>query len=303
MKKHMKLLLSLVFIVIPFAISVIYFDVLNRQVPQTFYLKTAAGDIKAGSPIAPGRDVWFGTDADGYHIFFEALAGLRITLLFVIGIALFCFLLALIAGAWLSFKKGIFDFVTDAVLTSYYFIPQAIIAYILLEPVVVETLDGFVYSRTTRVIYTTVVLALVLLPTTLIVIRDEIRQLLKRDFIDSAFVLGAGKIRLLWHHVLPNIKSRLLIIFTRLVYQSIMVMAHISFLAIFFGGTDVCFGPGCPSPPTKPAVRELSSLLGYHMRELYSSWWTFVVPLCFVVMLLLAFQLLSEALENSEENR
>ncbi|WP_165981099.1 ABC transporter permease subunit [Macrococcus lamae] len=213
------------------------------------------------------------------------------------------FLLAAVIGAWLSFRKGHFDFLIDAFLTSYYFIPQAIIAYILLQPVIMETPDGFLYGTHVRVVYSTIVLVLVLLPTTLIVIRDEIRQILRRDFIESAVVLGAGKLRILFQHVMPNIKSRLMIVFTRLIYQSLMVMAHITFLAIFFAGTDVCFGAGCPSPPTKPAIRELSSLLGYHMRELYSSWWTFIVPLSFVVLLLIAFQLLSEALENNKELR
>ncbi|TDM07889.1 hypothetical protein [Macrococcus lamae] len=72
MKHSAKLIISLTLIVVPLMISVVYFDLLNRKVPQTFYLKDGKGEIIAGSPIPPGADIWFGTDADGYHIFFEA---------------------------------------------------------------------------------------------------------------------------------------------------------------------------------------------------------------------------------------
>lgn len=296
MRKLLKIWLALIILILPFITSVLYFDIFQNKV-KVYKFNVMTSEIK--NPLPPGVVNWFGTDRFGASIFMESWHGYRITFIFVIGIVLISFIIAVILGSYLAFRKGTVDIVTDGFLNAYYFIPQAIVTYMLLFPVLTAVKGKFSYDMTFRIGYMLIVIALVMVPTTMAVVRDQVRQVLNTEYMDAATVIGASKTQKLIRHVYPNIKNRLLIIFVRMLYQVLMVLSHISFFRIFFGGTKTCDGfEACLGNDFTLIMPELTTLLGFHMTELYSSWWTFMVPCTFVVLILIAIQMLADALET-----
>jgi peptide/nickel transport system permease protein len=258
----------------------------DENIQQTVLIYDDNGKILGGAPFPPSLQIPFGTDRDGFHMGDKLLEGAQFTLGAAIVISLLSFVLAFGIGVFGGFTKLKIKALSHKFFTSFYFIPQSIIAYNILYPVIWEPVQGFTTSLTERIIIEIIVLAIIVTPTTAILISNETEQLLGEEFITSAKVLGGSSFFIFLKHVMPHLKMRLFVIYPKIVIQILLVIAHLGFFTLYFGGTDVCYEPFC-NPP-KPFIQEWSGLMGTNYQELGLSWWIFMAPmLCFAVTILL----------------
>lgn len=268
------------------AASIIHSTHFDSFIPKTDWLKDSEGNMIKGPPLEPAKEYPLGTDKFGYHMLERLLQGAKFTFAGVFVTSLFGFSLAFLLGILLAFwKKKDSKAVVKGILSSFYFVPQSIIAYNILHPILWEPPEGFAYSLTERIIYQIVMLALILAPTTALLIADEAREILKKEFIESAVTLGASPFRIFKKHLLPHLLPRLFVIFPRIVVQVLLIIAHLGIFQIYFGGTSVCYDIFCDPP--MPIANEWSGLLGMYIKQINYQWWLAVGPLaCFTITIL-----------------
>jgi peptide/nickel transport system permease protein len=101
----------------------------------------------------------------------------------------------------------------------------------------------------------------------------------KKEYIDSARVLGFGPIRIMVRHILPNSLSPIFVISTVQVANAIISEASLSFL-------------GLGMPPSQPS---LGSLISSGFDYIFSgSWWITAIPGVVLVVLVLVINLLGD---------
>ncbi|MDP5276304.1 hypothetical protein [Chengkuizengella axinellae] len=140
-------------------------------------------------------------------------------------------------------------------------------------------------------------MALILAPTTAILISNETKQILQKDFITSTMVLGGSTFYIFYKHLLPHIKLRLFIIYPKIVIQSLLIIAHLSYFKLYFGGTDICYDD-FPCDPPKPFIEEWASMIGLHYLNLHNSWWIFLGPMLFLTLTILLLSGISKGMEG-----
>lgn len=284
------------FVVLMVGGSLVFNNVFEGEIPQTTLKFDESGNLIGGAPFKPSLEFPFGTDRNGYDMFFKVLQGAQYTLGAAILISILSFLISFVFGIAGGFRNSRAKYVTQTILTSFYFIPQSIIAYNVLYPLLWETSAGFQTTFTERVMWQIVTLALITVPTTAILISNETREILQKEFILSARVLGGSKFFLFRKHLLPHLKMRLFIIFPKIIIQALLIIAHLGFFTLFFGGTDVCYEPFCDPP--KPFVQEWAGMMAMNYKDLFNAWWIFMVPMLFFSLTILSLNGITKGLEG-----
>ena len=115
------------------------------------------------------------------------------------------------------------------------------------------------------------------------VIRAQVLTLMELDFIAQARIAGAGALRIITRHLVPNTLNTLVVLVTLQIGYVIIVEASLSFL-----------GAGIP-PPT-PAW---GSMIAEGRDFVTSAWWVSFFPGLAILLVVLAFNLLGDWLRDT----
>ncbi|MGF2616447.1 ABC transporter permease subunit [Rossellomorea vietnamensis] len=285
-----------VFVILMVSGSLIFNHLYNGEIPQTTLKYDESGKLLGGAPFKPSMESPLGTDRNGYDMFFKVLEGAQYTLGAAILISILSFTVSFVIGVAGAFRNSRTKYFSQTILTSFYFIPQSIIAYNVLYPLLWEQPGGFETTFTERVLWQIVTLAVVTVPTTAILISNETREILQKEFIMSARVLGGSRYFLFKKHILPHLKLRLFIIFPKIIIQALLIIAHLGFFTLYFGGTEVCYDPFCDPP--KPFVQEWAGLMATNFKEIFNAWWIFMGPMVFFSLTILSLNGIAKGLEG-----
>ena len=110
--------------------------------------------------------------------------------------------------------------------------------------------------------------------------RGQTLALRRQPFVDAAVVSGLGNAAILVRHVVPNLLGVVIVCATLTVPQAILVESFLSFL-----------GLGIQEPATS-----WGALVNDGARAMESTPWGLIFPAAFLVLTLLAFNLLGDAL-------
>ena len=170
--------------------------------------------------LAPSAAHWMGTDNFGRDIFSRVIRGAGTTL----GIALATVAISCTAGTVIGAATGYFGGRVDAVLMRF---NDALTAFpsILLGLVFVSILGG----GTGNVILS---LSIVFTPSFARVTRSAYAGLRDANYVKSARLMGAGKVRILAVHILPNTMQVLLPALTIGFNNAVLAEASMSYLGI-----------------------------------------------------------------------
>ena len=67
-------------------------------------------------------------------------------------------------------------------------------------------------------------------------------ELIKKEFIISAKILGGSKFHIAKKHIFPLLKERFWILFGQQITQTLLVMTHLGLFNLYFGGTEITYG-------------------------------------------------------------
>jgi len=235
-----------------------------------------------GRPENPSRDEGrpnainlFGTDQYGVDVFAKMVHGTTIALLvgFVsMGLA---GSIGIIVGAIGGYFGGWIDMLTSRLTEVVMCIPTLVLILALVAVVEKPTI-----WKTMAIIGATGWTGIARLT------RAEFLRLKESEFVMAARAAGAGPVRIMLRHILPNALAPVLVPITFGIAAAILIEGSLSFLG---------FGP---PPPTASWGSILNSA-----RSNLQLWWLVVFPGAGIFLTVLAYNLVGEALQEATDPR
>jgi peptide/nickel transport system permease protein len=220
----------------------------------------------------PSSSYWLGTDEYGRSVLSLLIYGARVSLL----IGLFATVISMVLGTLIGIASGYFEGWVGFVLfrfTEWFlvipFLPLALVLATLLGGSLLVV--GFVIGVTTW-------------PGTALLIRAQTLSVKNRPYMERARVLGAGNWHQMSKHILPNVMPMVFANTTLTVAAAILAETTLSFLG-FGDPTRVSWGTMLDSAFSNGAMT-----LG--------AWWFMFPPGICVVLVVLAFTMVGQALEE-----
>jgi peptide/nickel transport system permease protein len=119
------------------------------------------------------------------------------------------------------------------------------------------------------------------------IVRGEVRRLRRREFAEAAIAAGAGRIRLVWRHLLPNTIGPVMVAVTLNAGTVILLESSLSFLGL---------GVQPPAPSWGAMVFE-------GRDALQSAWWVSACPAAAITLAAMSFNLVGDGLRDAFNTR
>jgi peptide/nickel transport system permease protein len=240
----------------------------------------------SGKPLeAPSLTHLFGTEELGRDMLNLTVHGARISM----AIGLMATLITIVIGAVVGIVAGFVGGIVDNVLmrlSDFFLVLPTIVLALILAPIILDIIGPeaeFLGIRATLLVIV-VVIGLTSWATTARVIRSQVLSLKERMFVDRARVIGSSSFRIMRRHILPNVVNLI-------VAQSVLTFAT----AVFTETTLAFIGLG---DPTAPSWGELLNSAQSTGAPGLGAWWYIVPPAVSVVLVVLSFTLVGNALDD-----
>jgi peptide/nickel transport system permease protein len=184
--------------------------------PQWF---SAGGKYVLGAD-GVGRDV-------AVRLLYGGLVSLRVGILSALICTLVSTFLALVAG----YFGGWIDFVITRFFDLFYAFPVVLLGIALGAALAVNGIHlGPIKTGGDNLWIPTLVISYVLIPYIGRPLRGQVLSLREKEFVEAAIAQGAGPLRIMFSELLPNIASSVLVFFTLIIANNIVLEAALSFL-------------------------------------------------------------------------
>lgn len=213
-----------------------------------------------------------GCDNFGRDIFSRVLVGLGSTLLVAAGTVFIGTIIGTIIGAVTGYFGGVVDQVLMRVIDTMFAFPS-----ILLAMVIVSVMGRGTYQLI-------LALGIGFVPSYARIVRGEFLKAKNADYVKAARLYGASHFRIIFVHILPNIKQVLLSSIMIGFNNAVLAEAGMSYLGI---GVQ---------PPTATLGKMLSEAQTY----LFSTPTYVLFPGVVLVLLILGFSLLGEGMKGGK---
>jgi len=204
-------------------------------------------------------------------------------------IGLLATLITVVIGTLVGIIAGYVGGVVDTVLmrvSDFFLVLPTFVLAIILAPVLIEVVgvDASVFGIRATLLVIIVVIGLTSWATTARIIRSQVLSLKGRMFVDRARVIGAGPGRIMIAHILPNVMNLI-------VAQAVLTFA----VAVFTETTLSFIGLGDPFQPSWGEILNSAETSG---APGLGAWWYIAPPAVAVVLVVLAFTLVGNALDD-----
>ncbi len=186
-----------------------------------------------GVPIGPTwqGEFFLGADTNGRDVMVRLLYGGRNSLLIGLTAAFMTTVLSIILGILAGFFRGPTDSVIRALLDVLWSFPVVILGVALGVALALGGLKlGPITISGDSLVVPIFVIGLVYIPYMARPIRGQVLSLREKEFVEAARAQGAGPLRIMFGEVLPNLISTILVFFTLLIANAILLEAALSFL-------------------------------------------------------------------------
>jgi peptide/nickel transport system permease protein len=225
--------------------------------------------------VGPSSENWLGTDAVGRDVYSRMVYGARISLLvgFVsVGISvLIGILLGALAGYFGGYVDGVIMRFVDLMLCfPSMFLILAVIAFIgpsIWNVMIVIGLTG--WMGVCRLV------------------RAEFLTLRERDYVVAARALGAGPLRIIFRHLLPNALAPVLVAAVLGVAGAILTETALSYLGL----------------GVQPPTPSWGNILAEGRANMDIAWWLSVFPGVAILVTMLGYNLFGEGLRDALDPR
>ena len=247
--------------------------------------------IRGAENLGPSLKHLFGTDSYGRDLFVRTMKGCRISL----GIGLLASVMVLIIGsiygAISGLCGGIIDNIMMRIVELIYSVPEILII-IIIKLVITDPLSTLFQSNAffkplqtlgSGVIAIFIVYGMLYWVGMARIIRGQVLQLKKMEYVNSAVALGGNKRRLIMKHLLPNCIGQLIVTTALQIPSAIFTESFLSFLGL---GVEV------PTP-------SLGSLASSAIGSINSYPYRLFFPALIISIIILSFNLFADGLRDA----
>ncbi len=216
-----------------------------------------------------------GTDALGRDLFSQVIRGARLTV-FIATVSMFIgSVIGISLGMVAGFYGGLVDRLLMRLAEAQTAMPMFLVAILLI------TLLG------SNVINLLLILPTLVWPTFARIVRAETLRLRETPFIEAAIAVGCTGRSIMWHHLRPNLLSRIVVLGVISTGQVILAEAGLSFLGAGVQPPDITWG----------------LLIADGRQYLATSWWLTITPGIVLGLTVLSLNMLGRRYANLAEAR
>ena len=194
------------------------------------------GKLVPSIPIGPtwnnahGRFV-LGADQLGRDVAVRLLYGGRNSLLIGIGSSAICVFFAVILALLAAYFGGSIDFVITRFFDLFYAFPVVLLGIALGSALAINGFHHFGINIESGSLWIPLlVISYVLIPYVGRPLRGQVLSLREKEFVEASISQGASPVRVMFSDLLPNIASSVLVFFTLIIANNIVLEAALSFL-------------------------------------------------------------------------
>ena len=219
----------------------------------------------------PSAAHWLGTDDVGRDILSRLIYGARISLEAAVIVVVLALLVSVPLGLIAGYVGGRTDSVVMRVMDAGFAFPPLILAI-----TVAALLGRSLHNES-------IAIAITFIPGLTRVIRGQVLAVREETYIEASRSVGAGPVRMIGRHVLPNVASPLIIQSAVLIGYALLAEAGLSFLGL--------------------GVQPPSASWGVMLQEAYefilSDPWATVIPGLAIALTVLSFNLVGDGLRDA----
>jgi peptide/nickel transport system permease protein len=219
----------------------------------------------------PSAAHWFGTDELGRDVLSRILYGARVSLTVAFAVVAISLVTGLVLGMLAGFYGGWLDTVINLYLTN---------AFLALPGILLAV--AFVAFLGPSLINLICALALAAWVNYARLVRAQVMAIKQREFVQAARSLGAGDLRLMLRHILPNILQPLLVQAAVGMAAAVLAEATLSFLGL----------------GVQPPTATWGAMLNDARSHLFESPYLIFFPAAAVALCVLAFNLVGDGLRD-----
>jgi len=226
--------------------------------------------------VHPGTKFPLGTDDLGFNVLGRLMVAGRSSLEVGVTAALLAAFVGTIWGAVAGYAGGAIDAVMMRVVDTMLAIP-ALLLLLLLASVFTPTIPVLIFA-----------LSSVSWLVTARLVRGQALALREQEFIEAVAGFGGRRYRIVLRHIVPNVAGTVVVQATFEIANAVLLLAALSFL-----------GLGAPPPATN-----WGSMLNNGLTYIYGgNWWLIYPAGLAIVVTVVAFNFLGEALRDTLEVR
>ena len=197
----------------------------------------------------------FGTDSAGRDIMARTMYGARVSIIIGVMAALIVLIIGSIYGAISGLAGGAVDFILMRIVELIYSIPEVLIV-LLLQVVLKDPLQAWFDAGKTAfaramgdlgsgIVSIFITFALLYWVTMARIVRGQVLQLKKQEYVTAATALGAPNGRIIRRHLLPNCVGQLVITTCLQIPSAIFLESFLSFLGLGVSAPMASLGSLC----------------------------------------------------------
>lgn len=186
-----------------------------------------------GVPIGPTwqKEFFLGADGNGRDIMVRLLYGGRNSLLIGITAAAITTALSILLGLLAGYFRGWADWLIRNGLDIIWSFPVIILGVALGVALALGGLQiGPISIAGESKLIPILVISIVYIPYMARPLRGQVLALREKEFVEAARAQGAGPLRIMFGEILPNLSSTILVFFTLLIANAVLLEAALSFL-------------------------------------------------------------------------
>jgi oligopeptide transport system permease protein len=273
-------------------LAIIAWPLLLKVSGAGFAQAHSPNELSDGQFLPPGAQHWFGTDVHGRDVFSRVLFGAQVSLLVGVVGTLVSLVIGVLWGAIAGYVGGRVDGFLMRMVDVLYSLPSIIFVIVLITTFgellkhshLVENSPAL--AKQIRVLLLFVGLGAISWLTMARIVRGQVLTLRTRAFVEASRTLGAGTLRILFRHIIPNIFG---IVITYLALTMPAIILYESFLSFLGLGVE---------PPMASWGTLIAEGVG-QINPIRIYWWLIIFPGGVLVTTLLALNFIGDGLRDA----